>query len=719
MRLQLLVSVGVIISVLNVAVLLAGEKTPGRILCGPTFSVRKNTKVNETVEAMKALGVNCLICFRQDGGDEFLKACDKAGITIILDGTGRAAKLDTRKPTDYYNHSFTGTFADGWNAYLKRAAASKRYHMLCCVPDEMTWHNAQLKYTLGITPPSDVPFYPTDAATAARFKKETGMELPKFRRSRILDGRNPAERRYAVLRYKWADEALRKFARTISDANKNMKTAAVLTSIPSFGLERYPSAMAWDMLGREPFLDVATVTAFTTGYDYRGLDTHYAVSETAKCLASAFGPKVQTGVVTVLYSANMEDDRWSVRRKIDGVYLPTPLRPVDIYGPHIAAVFHGSQVISCYDGRYVDPSARNYSKWKADALKTGFSYVKNIEKCFLEGSEVPEILVLVSRASEDYYQLDHADLSRSEADDGSAGIWEMGGWAQPANRYSWRANRNNELSKGFRADNGMLRYLMKRGYPFVVKYLDQIDTYELTGARTIIMPMPYSVPQAALGKLQKAVKGGATLIIANSLGELDASGQPRKPGPMLTPLMPVSKGGPVRVTGLDFSGWKGRAKCRVRRPYTADEILPRDNVDVIAKTADGKAMLVKHLLGDGAAYFVSNLELDSTNEVAHYEIMDRIAANAFLAGNAVPVPTRKYDDIEAGFRRLGAGGYLGVINWQAKPQKVVYALPAYLVGRKFKAMNLDGSASGVSVDAKGKTVTFELGKHGVKGVLFE
>lgn len=666
------------------------EEAPNKgLLLGPTISIRKNTDLPATIEAMKGLGANFLLTLGQVQDDAFLKACNEAGITIMRDGMGRIAVQERKSPEKYYQHSFTGAFFREWNDYLKGLAAAPGCHVLCCVPDELTWHNAQLRYTTGISPPEAIPFYATDDDSRARFKKETGMELPAFRRSRILDGKDPAERRYAILRYKWAEDSLRKWARTIRDTNKGVQVGAVLTSVPAFGLERYPSAMAWDLLGRESFVDIMTVTAFTTGYDYRGLDTHYYVSETAKTLAAAFGPKTQTGVVTVLYSTNLDDDPYTVRRLIDGTYLPTRVRPVDIYGTHIASAFHGAKVLSCYDGRYVDRDAKTFSQIKHDALKKGFEYLRRIEKPLVEGTEPREILVLVSRASEDYYMLDHADVSRNLADDGSAGIWAYGGWAQPANRCSWHGNRQQEHSKGFRSGQGLLHYLMKSGYVFVVRYLDQIDTFDLDGARTIILPFPYSVPTAVLPKLREAVSEGATLIIGNRLGELDENGVAYAPEPLLAALMPIEKG----------------------------SMTPREGAEVQIKQGGGLATASVEV-GKGAVHFVKELVMQAALYPHELRGADQLLRRTIQAGETVPVPSGPFSDIEAGYRQVGGGAYLGVINWRAVPQKATYVLPPALGLRKWEARNIDGSDGGITLDEKKGTVTFELGPHDVKGLVF-
>jgi len=625
---------------------LAAEVRQKGLLLGPTISIRKNTDIPATIAAMKGLGANFLLTLGQAQDDAFLKACDEAGITIMRDCMGRVAIQDRKSPEKYYQHSFSGAFFREWDDYLKGLAATPGCHVLCCVSDEFTWHNAQLRYTTGLSPPKDVPFYATDEGSKQRFKKETGMELPAFGRSRILEGKDPAERRYAILRYQWAEDSLRKWVQTIRETNKSVQVGAVLTSIPAFGLERYSSAMAWDLLGRESFVDVMTVTAFTTGYDYRGLDTHYYVSETAKTLAAAFGPKTQTGVVTVIYSTNVDDDPYTVRRLIDGTYLPTRLRPVDIYGTHIASAFHGAKVLSCYDGRYVNRHAKTFSQMKHDALKKGFEYLRRIEEPLVEGTEPPEILVLVSRASEDYYMLDHADVSRNITDDGSAGIWAYGGWAQPANRCSWHGNRQQEHSKGFRVGQGLMHYLMKSGYVFAVRYLDQIDAYDLDGASTIILPFPYSVPKAALPELKEAVSEGATLIIANQLGELDENGAAHTPEPLLAGLMPIEK----------------------------DSMTPREGTSVEMKQGRGPATATTQI-GKGTVHFVKDLVMQAALYPHELRGAAQFLRRTLQAGETVPVPSGQLSDIEAGYRQLDEGAYLGIINWKAVPQKATYSLP--------------------------------------------
>ncbi|OPZ93959.1 MAG: hypothetical protein BWY73_00011 [candidate division TA06 bacterium ADurb.Bin417] len=699
---------------------LAGADEPG-LLFGPTVTLRQNADGVRTLEDLKAVDGNFLLAFQQDLGENFMKLCEAAGVTVYLNSVGRPALRPGADPGDYYQHSIFGAFGRDWREFLLRNAGRQDLHGLCCVPDEFTWHNAQLQYTLSIRPPRDWPFYPSDETIGRRFKQETGLELPRFGHSRVLDGRDPAQRSYAAIRYRWTAEVLKEWSDQIRSVNPRLKVGAVLTTLPAYGLERYPSGIAWDRLGESGALDLAVVTAFGTGHDYRGLDTHYLISETAATLAAAFGPAVKTGVAICLYSQNVESDTQTLIRSIGGLYLPTPLRPVDIYGTHIASAFHGARVFSAYDGRYVFPSwASTFSAEKQAALKSGYDYLRRIDSYLVSGKAPSEIVVLLSRAGEDYYQLDNARSGRGAVDDGSAGIWEVGGWAQPANFYAWQGNYNQESSRGFRAQAGTLRYLMKRGHLFRVRYLDQSGRLDLAGARTVILPFPYSLPAAALEKIEAAVNAGANLVIMNQLGELDEQGRPAPGGAALARLIPVQKGDEVEFGGLAFlAAPPSEARYSEKGGFFAPALKPGPGTEAAATDQAGNVLVARRRLGQGWVYFTAGLTPDQARDEASYRVMDRLVGLAFQSGSADPLPVAALNDIEAGFRRLGDGAYLGVINWSRRPQKAVYRLPEDLArARRWQPLNLDtSSTTGVTVDEKGQ-VTFELEPYSVKGVIF-
>lgn len=702
-----------------IADVMAAER-PSKILCGPSFSVSSNTDSAVLLEDAKALNADALMCFSQDLGEPFRLQCDKAGITLVHDsvGPGLRASVSTNKDA-FHDLSIFGSFGTVWSENLRLAALNPAYHFQVCVPDEFTWHNAQLRYTLGVDPPEETAFYCADESTLERFRKESGMDLPAFRRSRVLDGKVPAERQYAALRYKWAAETIREWASSVRKANPKMGVAAVFSSMPAYGLERYPSGIAWDILGAGEFLDMVIVTAFQSHFDYRGLETHYYISETAKTLAAAFGPKTRTGVVTQLYSQNDENDPQTTVRAVDGLFLPAPLRPVDIYGSLIAAAYHGATILSCFDGRWVMKRSKDFSQAKFDAVKRAYDFVRAIEPWLAGGRESGELTVLLSRASEDYYQLDNARMDRDCVDDGSAGIWQYGGWAQPANYYSWRGNFNQESSRGFRAGQGLMRYLFKRGYVFRVQYLDQPLRLDLADARLIIMPFPYCLSTAAKNTIELAVKRGATLVAANQLGELDENGV-RHDQPVLADLLPgLSKGAMTRFAGLQFNpesvGKKPRANFSLKAPNLE---IRGAGLEAAVTDAEGHILAVRRELGRGMVYFISELTLSYGENPSGYGFFDSVMAMAFNGGQTAAVPDGIMTDVEAGYRRTDSGACLGLINWNAKAQKVSYHLPEFLRGKTCKVIASDQSSLPVEINSTNGVASLTLDAHQVCALVF-
>ena len=629
-----------------------------------------NASSPSLAEDLSKLHANCAIVFTP-GRDpaahltRTIKECRARGISVFMDGGARDQtfrRLGEDKKWQLINPPcYNGPYADAWEDYLIRMVKQFRFDVMSLTTDEVYWANAQTRYTFRVSPSSDVPFYCQCKHCKRGFREKYGFDLPKPSRSRILQG-SAANRAFILFRYESVAKALARFDAVVRRANPECKTGVVFSAVPVYALERYPSGICYDLIGRTVKIDNVAVTAFPSGWDYHGPESHYWITETAKHFVAAF-PSSTVTVVLNNYNCNDPDDKKSAKREIDpGQFPRIRLRKVDCWGNALSLAAHGAAV-NCYHLRYA------LDGYRQDAFRRGYRLIEAIEP-WLEGSQIPNtIAVLYSRAGEDFYGLRHGQTGLSAEEDGSEAIWGCGGWAQPANRAAWRYNTTASVrgSYGFRTQKAVLHCLLRNGHPFRMHYLDGLQEGQLAGAELIILPFPYSISVQAATLVRKATEGGAGLIVFSQLGESDETGA-EHPKPLLRDMLGLADRPPPaqRKPGRPI---KPEAASRAEAGGPNGKALER-LIALAADTCWGPGLVVRQRkLGKGRAFY---LEGDYATSAKDRPIQDLVCAlSDQLVGDADPVCLRRPapDDIEAMVREKGASRILFLTNWSAAAQK--------------------------------------------------
>jgi len=620
-------------------------------------------------EDLSELHSDCVIVFTPGKDADVhlrrtIEECRGRGISVFMDGGARDETFrrrgEDRKWRLVNPACLNGPYADAWEKYLIRMVTQFNFDVMSLTTDEFYWANAQTRYTFGVQPQGDAPFYCQCEHCKRGFRERYGLALPDSGRSRILND-SAAARAFVLYRYESVADALARFDAAARRARPGGKTGAVFSAVPVYALERYPSGICYDLIGRKVRIDNVAVTAFPSGWDNHGPESHLWIAETAKHFVAAF-PTSTVTVVLNNYNCNCPDDKKSVKREIDpGQFTPTRLRKVDCWGNALSLAAHGASV-NCYHLRYASDGHRH------DAFQRGYGLLEAIEG-WLEGSTIPNtIAVLYSRAGEDFYGLRYGRSGLPANEDESGAIWKCGGWAQPANRAAWRYNTTTNVrgSWGFRAQKAVLHLLLRNGYPFRMHYLDSLDAKQLEGARLIILPFAYSMSPEAAGVVRRAVEAGAALIVFSQLGETDALGAER-PQPLLLDtvgLAALPSG--QRETQLDLT-----RQC----PVTVSASLPKvETFDRVAvSTADKWSRggeILHRRVGKGQVVYLAG---DFAAHAADAAMRDLLCGMAdSLLGRENPVCLRRPapDSVEAMAREKEASRILFLVNWSSAPRKV-------------------------------------------------
>lgn len=586
------------------------------------------------VEDLKACQANTLFFFNPLGNAlqtrAVIAACRREGLAVMTEQSPRGPKFiftDEKKVKRLRQPAcLNGPFADQWATNLAETAGQLDLDSFGLCPDEFYWSNAQMGYTFGVKPATNLPFYCDCAACRQAFRSVAGREWPASGRSRLLTGDSQAERDFVKFRYQSAAQAFQKWAQAVTRARPGQRTALVFSAVPVYALERYPGGICWDLIGSAVPVDDVVVTAFPGCWDYRGPETHFWITETAKHLVGAF-PRAASGVVINLYDCNVDGESNSVRRQIDGAYPAIRVRPVDIYGTLLSCVANDARIFLCFAQTYVQGAKRT-------AVTRGFKLVKSFERQIADSVLPLQVVVLYSRSGEDFYALAHTPRGLDAVADRTEGIFECGGWAQPANREAFRFNSetNQAGSLGFRVQKELVHTLLRAGITFRLHYLDQLTADNLSRAQLIILPFPHAISVPALELLKKRSAEGARILWMNCTGELDENGHSRA-NPAVSGLMGLAAP-PTRKT----TATPGRGRVvylpLAERSNASDEIaklledqippVPRklqgDNVEVVERVlADGSRLLFMINWADAAVH----VALDAAVQPGDYRVTGR------------------------------------------------------------------------------------------------
>jgi len=352
---------------------------------------------------------------------------------------------------------------------------------------------------------------PADHPDRFAFKKRWGPEsdLPK--------GWEQTEnyKKHVLLNYERGAEALKRRHEAVKKINPRCLTLVNIGSGAVSGNNRMTYGLAYDILGH-----LSGVDLFGSDYVERETRTFVAASRTRKA--------------TMVHGAG------------------------PVVGEGVSAIMQGARAINYYRYNYIE-------LWKAtDHRRREFQFIRALERWGIAQARTPRsIALLLSRASEDWWDNTH-------------GTYWLG--------------ESPEAKKGFWTSRLVNEFLLQNGYPFDLYWLDQCTAavpaardasgtlaVQRTAAvpsaslragpaagagasrprqdgqrdaggtpedslarlgdyKLLIIPFPYSVSQAAAQALKAALAAGSKMLIAQQRGEVNEYGVPY-PTPILQDLI--------------------------------------------------------------------------------------------------------------------------------------------------------------------------------------
>jgi hypothetical protein len=353
------------------------------------------------------------------------------------------------------------------------------------------------------------------------FEKQTGLKL-----------REDAKPTSSKIETRWKNFEYQQLATLFAGYAKMMKSVnpdVVVTSLFRSGEENRPAyGIAYDIMGANGMVDEMSANPYWAGDSYLG--HYFFANETKKLIGASLS---RTAVITLQPTPDF--DRRGYKN------------PLMVYGPAFSALMHGVSGINYYEQDYLFKGDKNDpGPW----IEKFFNLTATLEDRGLAEYRAPKtVALLYSRASEDWWQLSH-----KQDPVGAASI--------------------------ILCQNAVMELLFKNAIPFDLYYLDQpkalgaIRDYALA-----ILPCPYSMPNASLAPIQRAITKGVKMISLGHRGEVDEMDE-RYETPLLEPLSGI------RHLSIDLTRTNYREFSQLLLPQLLGELGERRPLVFDADGAD-------------------------------------------------------------------------------------------------------------------------------------
>jgi len=399
------------------------------------------------------------------------------------------------------------------------------------VPDEWTYDNRAVRDLSKHSDPEVARFYANIPAQCdcaicrTQFKQQTGLDYPDVRH--LWSTADPVWARYMQFRYDSSAAWIRRSVELAKRVNPNIITDTMICVLPICSDDRRRAGAAWDQIGAMSGLDCLQTDPYIFAHNYLGDSTHYYPTETAIHLSAA-NWKGRAGVTL---EACRLYDRYRDKE------------PVEVYGAALSCLSHGATEFFWWHlnyllGRYPFVAPEPPSRQVAAANQVIRAMESELGKTRVPG----ELLVLYSRTSEDVWHW-LAGLPEAERRKEARLASVLGDAPNPR--------------RGFIAHRNLIYWLLRRGYPFQMTFIEHPDPARLQAAQIVLVPFPFALPQPHASLLERLARSGKTVILMSELSPVDELGQP-VPTPRLARLFTAFKDEPGK--GGIASSTIGRGK---------------------------------------------------------------------------------------------------------------------------------------------------------------
>ena len=364
------------------------------------------------------------------------------------------------------------------------------------VPDEWNYNTSPVR-ELRDHPNADIAaFYAKlpdwcDCPTCRqRFAAAYGVPYPDV--SAAWATADPVWAMFTEFRYDSTRDWIDRTVRAALAVNPKVMTDTMICVLPVCSDDRLSTGAAWDEIGAGTDVGCLQTDPYIFLHNYLGDSTHLYPTETTLHLGAANYPR-RCGVTLEacrLYDYYRDKD------------------PVDTYGAALSCWVHGASEFFWWHMNYLLGRETFVDAGRAKAgVRSTYDVMHAMESELADGEVPGDVLVCYSRRSED--------------------TWDWLSRAQAVNP--------DDAKRGFVAHRNVLYWLLRRGYPFGMTFLEHPDPARVSEARVLIVPFPYSLTESETELLREQAGAGKTVVLMSELSPVGELGQ-TLPSPRLAAL---------------------------------------------------------------------------------------------------------------------------------------------------------------------------------------
>ncbi len=439
----------------------------------------------------------------------FVRAAHERGFKVWLTVGLRWPALKTLPPPDQRLYACVN---GPWGRAYTRAVAylaQSGVDGVGVVPDEWTWTTGRIKrvYSKSRNPEvaafyKALPAYCHCPRCQAAFRKRYGVPLPDV--TKLWATNDPVWARFVEFRYACTAAWMQRTVAAAKRVNPRVVTDTMICVLPVCSDDRIGAGAAWDLIGAATQLDCLQTDPYIFLHNYKGDSTHWYATETAIHLASANWRR-RAGVT--LEACRL---RAKYREK----------DPAEVYGAALSCLAHGAREFFWWHMTYI-LGRRDYVNGPRAGRRVAAAYqvMREMEPYLIDAASPGDVLVLYSRRSEDTWAR-----------------WAKGG-LDPLHRLpqtpgkkaaatNGPAHKRLDPRRGFIAHKNALYWLLRRGYPFQMTYLEHPNPAALAAAKAVVVPFPLALARGEAARLKRLAEDGATVVVLSELSPVDELGQP-------------------------------------------------------------------------------------------------------------------------------------------------------------------------------------------------
>lgn len=390
-----------------------------------------------------------------------------------------------------------GPWGEAWVEALG-AVAGFDFAGISLVPDEYNWTNWELKEGYSKhADPRVAEFYAKmpamcDCAVCRKLYEERFAEkLPELPEGMVFPTDDPQYLRYLEHRYASTTNWIKRGAEAVKQANPKIRTDSLICVTPICTDQWWSVGVPWDRLGTETQLDFPTTDPYILLHNYLGDSTHWYVTETAAHLTAA-SSKRQCGIV--LEASRLRPDY----RELD---------PVEIYGSALSAVCHGAKELVWWHYDHITAKTPTTAQPEVSrgCVSGVYSLLEQADPWLEKLQPLKRVAYLHSRASDDF--------------------WRFYSLPEPSKMLTHEVNDPRYAAI---AQKDTLYYLLRRGVPTDLYYLETVQESQLRDYPVVVVPFAFAIDDSRVALLERLAQQGKTVIVMSELGVVDGMGMPRE-----------------------------------------------------------------------------------------------------------------------------------------------------------------------------------------------